>query len=290
MSYESVQSLSGQDILPAAPEIFAREIAFHNGWADGTAVEDILVSESFESPLALENRFALQLMGDLKEKKLLDLGTGLGETAVYFALQGAQVIATDISPHMIALAQQLAAHHHTQIEGVVCPAENLDLPDNCVDICYTANVLHHVADRKRTLQEIYRVLKPGGLVVSWDPLAYNPVINVYRHLADKVRTRDEQPVKFDLVREYQEVFEKVEHHEFWLTGLLIFIKYFLVDRIHPNQDRYWKRILRENQATLRWLKPLLALDKRLLHWFPLNYLAWTILVVARKGSNPSAAE
>lgn len=285
MSYDTVQSLAGREALPALPDIFAREIEFHNGWADDTAVEDILVSESFESPLALENRFALELMGDLKGKKLLDLGTGLGETAVYFALQGAEVIATDISPHMIALAKQLAAHHHTEIEGFVCPAENLTLPDNYIDICYTANVLHHVADRKRTLREIYRVLKPNGLVISWDPLAYNPIINVYRHMADKVRTKDEQPVKFDLVREYQEVFENVGHYEFWLAGLLIFIKYFLVDRIHPNQDRYWKRILRENQATLTWLKPLLALDKVLLRWPPLNYLAWTILVAARKGSD-----
>ncbi|GIK39166.1 MAG: hypothetical protein BroJett011_29990 [Chloroflexota bacterium] len=290
MNYETVQSLSGRDVVPASPDIFAREIEFHNGWADDTAVEDILVSESFESPLALENRFALSLMGDLKGKKLLDLGTGLGETAVYFALQGAQVIATDISPHMIALAQQLAAHHHTQIEGLVCPAENLNLPDNYIDICYTANVLHHVADRKRTLREIHRVLKPGGLVVSWDPLAYNPIINVYRRMADKVRTKDEQPVKFDLVREYQEVFAHVTHHEFWLTGLLIFIKYFLVDRVHPNQDRYWKRILRENQTTLTWLKPLLALDERLLRWPPLNYLAWTILVVARKSSDTPSVD
>lgn len=290
MNYETVQSLSGRDVLPASPDIFAREIEFHNGWADDTAVEDILVSESFESPLALENRFALRLMGDLKGKKLLDLGTGLGETAVYFALQGAQVTATDISPHMITLARQLAAHHHTEIEGLVCPAENLNLPDNYIDICYTANVLHHVADRKRTLREIHRVLKPEGLVVSWDPLAYNPIINVYRRMADKVRTKDEQPVKFDLVREYQEVFGHVAHHEFWLTGLLIFIKYFLVDRVHPNQDRYWKRILRENQATLSWLKPLLALDERLLRWSPLNYLAWTILVVARKSSDTPSVD
>jgi SAM-dependent methyltransferase len=283
VNYKTVENLSKQEIIKTSSDIFIREIEFHDTWADSTATEDILVSESFESPLALENGLALKLMGDLNGKKLLDVGTGLGEAAVYFALQGAQVIATDISPGMVERARLLAEHHHTHIETVVCPAEKLDLPDNLVDICYAANVLHHVSNRQATLQEIHRVLKPNGLIVTWDPLAYNPIINVYRWMADKVRTEDEEPLNFDIIREYQTVFEQVEHHEFWLSGLLIFIKYYLIDRLHPNQDRYWKRILKEDASTLTWLKPLLALDRYLLRLPLLNYMAWTILVSARKG-------
>lgn len=284
MSSKTVESIVYHGMLKTSSEVFNSEIEFHNDWADSTSMEDRFVHESFESPLALENRFALNLMGDLKGKKLLDVGTGLGETAVYFALQGAEVTATDISPRMIERAKQLASYHQTQIKGIVCPAEKLDLPDNHVDICYAANVLHHVTDRKSTLQEIHRVLKPNGLIVSWDPLAYNPMINVYRWMADKVRTEHEKPLGFNIVQEYQEFFEHVEHHEFWLSALLIFVKYYLVDRIHPNQDRYWKRILKEGPDTLAWLKPLLSLDHRLLRFPPLRYMAWTILVAARKGN------
>ena len=42
--------------------------------------------------------------------------------------------------------------------------------------------------------EIRRVLKPGGRFFSYDPLAYNPAINVYRKMATEVRTPDEQPL------------------------------------------------------------------------------------------------
>lgn len=287
MNSKTVENVAYQGILKTSSEVFNSEIEFHNDWADSTSMEDRYVRESFESPLALENSFALNLMGDLKGKKLLDIGTGLGETAVYFALQGAEVTATDLSPRMLERAKQLASYHQTQINGIVCPAEKLDLPDNSVDICYIANVLHHVTDRKSTLQEIHRVLKPNGLIVSWDPLTYNPIINIYRHMATKVRTEHEKPLGFNIVQEYEEFFEQVEHHEFWLSALLIFVKYYLVDRIHPNQDRYWKRILREGPATLAWLKPLLALDQQLLRVPPLRYMAWTILVSARKGNKIS---
>ena len=73
-----------------------REARFHNTWASETKLGDILVRESFEAPTAVENQFILQRMGDLRGKKLLDIGAGLGESSVYFALQGADVTTVDV--------------------------------------------------------------------------------------------------------------------------------------------------------------------------------------------------
>ena len=84
--------------------LHSRESCFHDAWASDTPLDQILLRECFESPTAVENRFILQLMGPLRGKKLLDIGAGLGESSVYFALQGAEVTTVDISPAMVETA------------------------------------------------------------------------------------------------------------------------------------------------------------------------------------------
>ena len=261
-----------------------REIEFHDRWANDSRAEDVLVHQSFESLLAPENRMIIDLMGNIRGKRVLDIAAGLGESAVYFALQGANVTAVDISPEMITHVNKLAHLHGVDVATSVCPIETLNLPDEQFDYCYAANVLHHVVDKKSALREISRVLKPNGVVFPWDPLAYNPIINIYRRIATEVRTPDEKPVTFGYINEFKEVFTDVDYRVFWFTSLIIFIKYFLVDRVHPNTDRYWKRILQEKPSTMIWMRPLLALDRTLLRIPLLRYLAWSIVVHGHKAS------
>ena len=171
-----------------------REAAFHDAWANSTSLGDVLVRECFEAPTALENQFILSRMGPLSGKKLLDIGAGLGESSVYFALQGSNVTVVDISPQMVATALDLGRKFGVQLEGVVASAENLNLTANTYDIVYAANTIHHVQDRAALFQQLRRALKPGGMFFSYDPLAYNPLINIYRRMATAVRTTDEAPL------------------------------------------------------------------------------------------------
>jgi len=259
-----------------------REIDFHNEWANSTSLDKVRVAELFESPVAMENRWILHCMGDLKGKKLLDIGAGLGESSVYFALQGAQVTCTDISPGMVELAQRLALHHGTTIEGIVTPGETIEAADGQFDIVYIANTIHHVSSKEKLFSEIHRVLKPNGRFFSIDPLAYNPVINVYRNMATEVRTEDEAPLSLadlDLVKRH---FRNVQHREFWIATLLLFLKYYLIDRVHPNQERYWKRIFEETTTSLAWWLPIRSLDSVLTRIPLVKLLAWNIVMWGEK--------
>jgi len=139
-----------------------KESAFHDNWAESVNLKDILVREAFESPTALENRFICKLIGDLRGKRILDVGCGLGESSVYFALQGAEVTASDISPGMIEVATNLARFHGVMIHGIVAAGEELNLSENYFDIVYVANTMHHVADKEKLLGQLQRTLKPGG--------------------------------------------------------------------------------------------------------------------------------
>jgi SAM-dependent methyltransferase len=266
-----------------AEELLERERRFHDGWACETAAAEVRVRAAFEAITAPENRLILELMGDLREKRVLDLGSGLGEAATYFALQGARVTATDLSPEMCALARETARRHGVALDTIATAVERLEVPEASFDLAYGANLLHHVSDLDRTLAAVARVLRPGGRCFFWDPLAYNPVINVYRRMASEVRTSDESPLRFRVLDLFRKHFTDVRHREFWLTTLALFVKYYLVDRVHPNADRYWKRILDESPRTIGWwFLPLQRLDGVLLRLPLVRRLAWNTVIWARK--------
>ncbi len=262
--------------------ILQRESQFHDGWASSTDVRCIDVRAAFEAPTAMENRFILHLLGSLRGKRVLDVGAGLGESSIYFALQGAEVTYTDLSPAMKELAERLASLHGVPLTTVLSAGEALPVPSNHFDIVYIANTIHHVTNKRALLDQLRRALRPGGLFVSFDPLGYNPAIDVYRRMATKVRTEDEAPLTFADVRLVREFFEDVGHREFWIASLALFLKYFAIDRVHPNEDRYWKRILRESPETLWWWLPLHGLDQVLTRVPLLRRMAWNMVMWGRK--------
>jgi 2-polyprenyl-3-methyl-5-hydroxy-6-metoxy-1,4-benzoquinol methylase len=261
-----------------------REANFHDAWASNTRLEDVLVKECFEAPTALENQFILTKMGNLAGKKVLDIGAGLGESSVYFALRGASVTTSDISPMMVDKILQLAGKYGVEMQGIVSTAESLNVPENHFDFVYIANTIHHVPDRAQLFAQMRRALKPGGMFFSYDPLAYNPVINLYRRMATEVRTPDERPLTRGDLRLARRYFDRVGHREFWIATLALFGKYYLLDRMHPNADRYWKRILKEKVDTLRWWRPLLLLDSVLSRLPGIRFLAWNMVLWGQKPS------
>lgn len=266
------------------PRILEREKQFHDRWALDTPLEQIPVLEFFESPAALENRFIIQQLGPLAGKKLLDLGVGWGESAVYFAKKGAEVTAVDVSPEMVDLTLRLGQRYGVAIKGVVSGGEDLPVESNTYDFVYSANTLHHVSDRKRFFEQIHRVLKPGGKFFTIDPLVYNPIIGVYRRMATEVRTVDESPVSFGVLRLARRYFVNVRHREFWIASLALFLKYYLIDGVHPNADRYWKRIHKEPAAALWWWYPLRSLDTVLSRIPLIKALAWSMVISGEKGA------
>jgi 2-polyprenyl-3-methyl-5-hydroxy-6-metoxy-1,4-benzoquinol methylase len=261
-----------------------RERAFHDEWAEQTPLANIKVLEAFENITALENQFILSLMGDLRGMKILDVGAGLGESTVYFAMQGAEVTANDISQAMLDRCAALGHKFGVRISTLLSSSsEGFDFGENKFDIVYGANVLHHIGAIEPFLAAVKQALKPQGRFFFFDPLTYNPAIKVYRRLAIGVRTEDERPLRFSDLNHFRRSFSEVRHREFWLTTLMIFLKYFLIDRVDPNADRYWKRILREDPNLIRWwFGPLRWLDDLLLRLPPLQFLAWNMVIWGRK--------
>jgi ubiquinone/menaquinone biosynthesis C-methylase UbiE len=262
--------------------LFDKERRFHDEWAATIDVDGILVKDYFEVCTAPENRFILQHLGDVRGKKLLDLGCGAGENSVYFAKKGADCIASDYSPGMVEVALKLAANNGVKVTGATVNALDLDFPDNSFDIVYASNLLHHLPDPQACIREMYRVLKPGGKACFWDPLRHNPVINVYRRMATDVRTEDETPLHIDIVKFVQRTFSQTEYDTFWLATLWIFLRFYLIERVNPNQERYWKKIILEHHRLRPKYQRLERVDRWLKQMPFLRKYAWNLAVVATK--------
>jgi ubiquinone/menaquinone biosynthesis C-methylase UbiE len=273
------------DMLPGnmlQEDVLQKEQVFHDQWAAAIDVDGIRVVDYFEAWTAPENRFIVQRLGDIEGKYLLDLGCGAGENSVYFAQRGARCVAADYSPGMVDVALKLAAANGVTVEGCTVNAMAIAFPDNTFDIVYASNLLHHIPDPVLVLREIHRVLKPGGKICFWDPLRHNPVINVYRRMATQVRTEDETPLDIGIVTTVRSLFADVHSDTFWLATLWIFLSFYLIERINPNEERYWKKIIGEHQR----LAPLYCRLERwdgVLKQIPgMRRLAWNLAVVATK--------
>ncbi|MEO4040519.1 methyltransferase domain-containing protein [Hoeflea sp. CAU 1731] len=101
---------------------------------------------------------------------VLELGCGTGTTALHLATTVSSYLATDVSPQMIAIAQEKAARSPiSQLEFSTGTVETLELQPDQYDAVLGFNYLHLVEDIDRTLELIRLCLKPGGYFISKTP-------------------------------------------------------------------------------------------------------------------------
>jgi 2-polyprenyl-3-methyl-5-hydroxy-6-metoxy-1,4-benzoquinol methylase len=105
--------------------LLEREIEFHNEWATSVDPAAVNVRAGFTEPTAVENQFIIERMEPLAGKRVLDVGAGIGGSSVYFALQGADVTASETSEGMVKFAIALGRRHGVQIERVVAAGQQL---------------------------------------------------------------------------------------------------------------------------------------------------------------------
>jgi 2-polyprenyl-6-hydroxyphenyl methylase/3-demethylubiquinone-9 3-methyltransferase len=93
-----------------------------------------------------------------------DVGCGAGTQCAIWARDGHTVQGIDINADLIALGRQRAAAEGLSFQLEVGSAIDLPWPDESVDVCLCPELLEHVADWQRCLEEAVRVVRPGGIV------------------------------------------------------------------------------------------------------------------------------
>ena len=110
----------------------------------------------------------MRLVGDrVRDGVLLDLGAGTGIASFAFARAGARLVhALEPDPSQVVgrgAIERLRLERVDVLEGV---GEGIPLADHSVDVVYSRQVLHHVADLPALAREVRRVLRPGGVYLA----------------------------------------------------------------------------------------------------------------------------
>lgn len=95
--------------------------------------------------------------------RVLEIGVGLGADHQRFAESGARLAGVDLTPRAVEHTRRRLSLFGLASNLSVGDAEALDFPDAGFDIVYSWGVLHHSPDTPRAIDEVWRVLKPGGI-------------------------------------------------------------------------------------------------------------------------------
>ena len=203
----------------------------------------------------------LTAIGDVRGKTVLDLGTGTGFLAVLLALQGAKVVAVDLSEEQLAIARFRARINNVENEILFRHGTTEELPvaDNSIDAITGSFVLHHT-DLESTGREIRRVLTPGGKAAFIETSGRNPILIFCRNsLAGrfgipKYGSDDEHPLDVDAQHLLERLFPAaVRLHYPMMLFFRLLTAHIALFRIPPLDTM--TKLLDRSVHRVPWLRP-----------------------------------
>jgi ubiquinone/menaquinone biosynthesis C-methylase UbiE len=178
-----------------------KEIAFFDGHAAEDSY-DVFASESSKRLIETCTRLVEWKPG----ARVADLGCGSGVFTELLHRQGYDAVGLDISPKLIALGRA----KYPKVEFLEGDVEHLPFPSSSLDGVFLSGLVHHFPNPSICAAEVFRVLKPGGAFVAFDPNRMNPFMYLYRDRSSPFYspvgvTENERPV---LASQIAEVFRK----------------------------------------------------------------------------------
>jgi ubiquinone/menaquinone biosynthesis C-methylase UbiE len=153
-----------------------REIEFHRDISDNAEAIWNWDSPSVRRRAARRSEIFAKEAGLRPGRRALEVGCGTGIFLQAAATTGADIVALDLSAHLIAKARvRVASAGNVRIS--LGNAEQMPFRDASFDSVYGSSILHHL-NLDAALAEVHRVLRPGGGIVFAEPNILNPQVTV----------------------------------------------------------------------------------------------------------------
>ena len=245
-------------------EINKREKDFHNKLHLSEELERKSQGKFYKALYGLYSDFLNILKYETKTKDVLDFGCGIGNfTEKVINFNPKKIVAIDISEQAIKKAKNNPSLNKKNIEYRVENCEDLSLNSDSFDIAYGSGILHHL-NLNKSLYELKRILKKDGKIIFIEPMATNPIINLYRKFTPNARTSDEHPFRLSDIEFIKSLFTNVEVKYYGFLTLVCFLFYK-----EPEKSNLFQ-ILKK-------------IDEKILNSRYFKFLAWSVLIKAEKG-------
>jgi 2-polyprenyl-3-methyl-5-hydroxy-6-metoxy-1,4-benzoquinol methylase len=169
--------------------------------------------------------FRLLLLGDLRGKKVLDVGCGEGTNSILLAKLGATVTGIDISSKSIEIAEKRAEINQVaeSCRFVCSPLETAQLESNTFDMVWADAILHHIIpEMPLVLGKLSKWAKSDALMVFSEPVNFNQTLRRIRFMlpVKMNATPDERPLEFPEVAVLRRYIPDLQIRHFNLLGRL----------------------------------------------------------------------
>lgn len=204
-----------------------------------------------------------EMIGEVRGKKILDIGCGNTYFVTYWELTGNEAYGSDFSPGTIAANKLLHKKLGLKENFYVSSSEKIEASDASLDIVHMRWVIHHIPPelQDRSMQEIRRVLKPGGKLIVFETnygypfrwIVQTPMLrqlNIFRKYAIKKGVLDPEEKALtnkgyiDLIKRNGFVIEKIGYEiNFFFYPVSIMTKNESVRKFVKGIDEAIKKII-----------------------------------------------
>lgn len=157
---------------------------------------------------------------NLKGKSVLEIGCSIGIDALEIAKRGGQVTGIDLSLKSIKLARKYFTLNNYKGDFKVGNAEKLEFDDETFDTIWTVGVIHHTPNIENAIEEILRVLRPGGVAYIFLYYKYGYLMFFNKILRQNLEFQNEDAPIINCYS-YKDIINLVKKHEFFIEEMKI---------------------------------------------------------------------